>query len=153
MSTLLPQPWNPLFIIIILKVPPIWQFSMFCCSTSECRSHLHITLYLMTEAHWFLSQYNNRHIDRAYSPCVCVKERERGCCCCCDWGGDTVSVMCCQHVNRLDASLADSVTHAPSVLTQAYAFLFNLTDGCVKAGACAEYRICTDTYPAIWTRI
>lgn len=41
--------------------------------------------------------------------------------------------MCCQHVNRLDAALADSVTHAPSVLTQAYAFLLNLTDGCIKA--------------------
>lgn len=113
------------------KVPPIWQFSMFLNSmfcwfwTSACRSHHLITLYLMTEAHWFLGQYNNRPIDPAYSLSV------RGSCC--DWGEDTVSVMWRQHVNRLDAPLADSVTHAPSVLTQAYSFLFNLTEGCIKA--------------------
>lgn len=68
---------------------------------------------------------NNCPIDPAYS-LVCG----RGCGC--DWGEDTVSVMCCQHVNRPDALRADSVTHAPSVLTQTDAFLFNLTHACIK---------------------
>lgn len=34
--------------------------------------------------------------------------------------------MCCQHVNRLDGCLADSGTHAPSVLTHASASCFTI---------------------------
>lgn len=63
-----------------------------------------------------------------------------------------VSVMCCQHVNRLDARPADSVTHAPSVLTQAYSFLFNLTARRQReAGGSAECRICAVKYLTTWT--
>lgn len=54
-----------------------------------------------------------------------------------------VSVMCCQYVNTLDAQLADSVTHAPSVLTQVYSFLFNLKECCTEADRRTEGGGCT----------
>lgn len=62
-----------------------------------------------------------------------------------------VSVMCCQHVNKLDAALADSVKHTASVPNQAHSFPFNTTEHGIKAEG--SYYIGSVKYLTIWMKI
>lgn len=120
--------------------------SMFCLHwTSARRSHLLITLYLMTGAHWFLSRYNNRPIDPAYS--LCVREATAV------TEGKIQSVSCA--VNMHTGWTLHWLTQWHTLPL----FWLRLTPSCLtlqstalsqrELGGWTEYRICTDLYTAM----